>query len=111
LKGYLSCPSFIENRFTVLEWRNIDNYQPFLNLPAGFPGDKEEFKRELYSLEFWIWKPNYRGEAGIILEGKYWTVKLKTKGKVYESEGTKCFPANWDKFCRAVEKLTGTIFH
>ena len=67
----------------------------------------EEFKRELYTMNIWEWKQTYRSEDGIILEGKYWSVKLITKGKVYESEGTESFPRNWDQFCKAVEKLTG----
>jgi hypothetical protein len=103
--------NFNKNRFAALIWRNKDNRQPFSDFPAGSPGDIEEFKRELYSMNIWKWAPTYRDEAGIILEGKYWSVKLKTKGKIYESEGTKSYPVNWKKFCRAVEKLTGTPFH
>ncbi|MCL6572639.1 MAG: hypothetical protein K6T88_13295 [Bacillus sp. (in: Bacteria)] len=103
--------NFVKNRFTALVWRNKDNCQPFSDFSAGFPGDIEEFKRELYTMNIWTWEPTYRDEAGIILEGKYWSVKLQTKGKIYKSEGTKSYPENWDKFCRAVEKLTGTPFH
>jgi hypothetical protein len=103
--------NFVKNRFAALVWRNKENNQSFTDLPVSVAGDLEEFKRELYSLNIWEWKPTYRSEAGIIIEGKYWSVKLVTKGKVYECEGTKSFPRNWDKFCKAVEKLTGTPFH
>jgi hypothetical protein len=103
--------NFVKNRFAALVWRNKENLQPFSDLQAIAPGDLEEFKRELYSMNIWEWKPTYRSEDGIIIEGKYWSVKLITKGKVYESEGTKSFPENWDRFCNAVEKLTGTPFH
>ncbi|MBT2699243.1 hypothetical protein J7E79_17815 [Bacillus sp. ISL-40] len=102
---------FVKNRFAALIWRNKENYQPFSDFQADVPGDLEEFKRELYSLNIWEWKPTYRSEDGIIIEGKYWSIKLITKGKVYESEGTESFPGNWNKFCHAVENLTGTPFH
>jgi hypothetical protein len=103
--------NFVKNRFAALVWRNKENHQPFSDFQAIVPGDVEEFKRELYSMNIWEWKPTYRSEDGIIIEGKYWSVKLITKGKVYESEGTKSFPENWNQFCNAVEKLTGTPFH
>ncbi len=103
--------NFVKNRFASLVWRNKENHQPFSDFQAIVPGDVEEFKRELYSMNIWEWKPTYRSEDGIIIEGKYWSVKLITKGKVYESEGTKSFPENWNQFCNAVEKLTGTPFH
>lgn len=103
--------NFVKNRFAALVWRNKENHQPFSDFQAIVPGDVEEFKRELYSMNIWEWKPTYRSEDGIIIEGKYWSVKLITKGKVYESEGTKSFPENWNQFCIAVEKLTGTPFH
>jgi hypothetical protein len=103
--------NFVKNRFAALVWRNKENLQPFSDFQAITPGDLEEFKRELYSMNIWEWKPTYRSEDGIIIEGKYWSVKLITKGKVYVSEGTKSFPENWDQFCNAVEKLTGTPFH
>jgi hypothetical protein len=102
--------NFVKNRFAALEWRNKENWQPFSSVQAYTPGDLESFKRELYTMNIWEWKPTYRNEDGIILEGKYWSVKLITKGKVYESEGTERYPDNWDKFCKAVEKLTGTPF-
>jgi hypothetical protein len=103
--------NFTKNRFAALEWRNKDNCQPFSDLQAASVGNVENFKREIYSMNIWDWEPTYRNDNGIILEGKYWSVKLKTKGKVYESGGTESFPENWDKFCKVVEKLTGTSFH
>ncbi|MEH7158669.1 hypothetical protein [Neobacillus drentensis] len=103
--------NFLKNRFAALQWRNKEDFHPFTDYQSVVPGNLEEFKKELYSLNIWEWYPTYRSEDGIILEGKYWSVKLITKGKVYESEGTKSYPGNWDMFCKAVEKLTGTPFH
>lgn len=102
--------NFIKNKFIALEWRNEGGTQPFSNLETVRPGCLEEFKREIYTVNIWDWEPVYDDKMGIILEGKYWFVKLKTKGTVYQSEGTESFPLNWNKFCRAVEKLTGTPF-
>ncbi|MBO0958359.1 hypothetical protein J1P26_01330 [Neobacillus sp. MM2021_6] len=108
--SYLLRVNFEKNTFVSLEWRNKGVCQTLPDLQTVKSGDLEEFKREVYSLNIRKWKPSYRKEEGIILEGKYWSVKLKTKEKMYASEGTECFPANWDQFCRAVEKLTGTPF-
>lgn len=102
--------NFIKKRFIFLEWRNKDNIQPFADYPAKFHGSLEDFKRDIYSMKIWEWEPAYRNVEGIVLGGKFWSVKLSTKGRVYESEGTDCFPLNWARFCKAVEKLTGTPF-
>lgn len=102
--------NFVKNRFAALEWRNKENWRPFSDFHATAPGDLEEFKRELYTMNIWDWRQTYRNEDGIILEGKYWSVKLITKGKIYESEGTESYPKNWAQFCKAVEKLTGSPF-
>jgi hypothetical protein len=102
--------NFDKNRFAALEWRNKENSLSTDDIHPGTPGSLDEFKRELYALKLWEWNPNYRYENGIILEGKNWSIRLKTMGKLYESEGTQCFPTNWDKFCKAVENLTGTPF-
>ncbi len=102
--------NFIKYSFIYLEWRNHDTIQPFSDVQSAKPGSFENFKREIYSLRLWEWSPIYRKEDGIILDGKYWSVKLITKGKVYISSGTDSFPPNWDLFCKAVERLTGTAF-
>ncbi|WP_052427659.1 hypothetical protein [Neobacillus niacini] len=101
---------FFRNRFTVFEWRNKDNLQPLTNLEQKSIGSMEDFKREIYSMKIWEWKPSYLKAEGIILDGKYWSIKLNTIGKVYESKGIECFPPAWERFCQAVEKLTGTPF-
>jgi hypothetical protein len=103
--------NFIKNRFASLEWRNKEHTRSVLGIHPKTVGNLEDFKRELYSIKIWEWESTYNKEDGVILDGKYWSVKLITKGKVYECEGTKCFPSNWDQFYKAVEKLTGTPFH
>ncbi|HLO13143.1 MAG TPA: hypothetical protein VK190_13120 [Pseudoneobacillus sp.] len=102
--------NFEKKRFASLEWKSNRNGQPFSNINLAKPGSLDVFKREIYSMNLWDWKPCYQKETGIILGGTYWSVKLKTKGKIYESEGTEYYPPNWDKFCQEVEKLTGTPF-
>jgi hypothetical protein len=101
---------FYRNRFTVFEWRNKDNILPFTNFERKSIGSMEDFKREIYLMKIWEWERTYRKEAGIILDGKYWSIKLNTKGKVYESEGMESFPPDWNRFCQAIEKLTGIPF-
>lgn len=102
--------NFYRNQFTVFEWRNKDSILPFANHERQTIGSMEVFKREIYYMKIWEWQPSYRKEKGIILDGKYWSVKLSTKEKVYDSEGIECFPHEWERFCHAVEKLTGTPF-
>lgn len=103
--------NFTKNTFTALEWRNKENTGPFSNYPSPLAGNLADFKRELYSLKIWEWEQNYHKHDGIVLEGRYWSVKLKTKDRIYECGGIESFPKNWDKFTKAVEKLTGTAFH
>jgi hypothetical protein len=102
--------NFEKNRFVALEWRNKDQIRPHSDFLPKSPGSLDDFKRELYALKVWEWEPSYRDGAGIVLEGKYWSIKIKTMGKIYESEGAQCFPANWEKFCKAIERLIGTPF-
>lgn len=102
---------FKKNNFAVLEWRNKDNCEPVSNDQPKTLGCLEEFKSELFTMNIWDWDPSYRKEEGIVLEGNYWSVKLITKGTIYESEGMECYPKNWGSFCRSIEKLTGITFH
>lgn len=102
--------NFLSKRFIMWEWRGKEYCEPFSPFQPKKAGNVEEFKRELYSIKIWQWEPGYQKEEGIILEGKYWSVQLKTKGKIYESDGTDCFPPNWFHFCRAIERLTGCPF-
>jgi hypothetical protein len=101
---------FLKNTFAAFEWRNRDNVRPFTNIIPRKHGSIQVFKTQIINMKIWDWKPHYWNGDGIVLEGKYWSVHLKTKGKVYISEGTQCFPANWDLFCHAVEELTGSPF-
>ena len=102
--------NFIKNYFIAIEWRNKDHRRPITVINPESYGSFDEFKREFQDLKIWEWAPIYRKEDGIILEGQYWSVKLKTHGKVYESIGAQAFPPNWKRFCKAIEKLTGAPF-
>ncbi|MFE8699539.1 hypothetical protein ACFYKX_02755 [Cytobacillus sp. FJAT-54145] len=73
-------------------------------------GSVEQFKKEIYKMKIWDWKRNYQLDH-LVLDGTSWNVKLKTKSKVYESEGLESFPSEWTKFSRAINKLTGIYFH
>jgi hypothetical protein len=101
---------FFRNTFTVFEWRNKDTILPFTNLENKSIGNIMDFKSEIYSMKIWEWEPSYRKGEGIILDGKYWSIRVNTKIKVYESEGIECFPPDWKQFCQAIEKLTGIPF-
>lgn len=101
---------FFRNTFSVFEWRNKDYTLPFTNLEPKSIGSMEDFKREIYLMKIWEWEPFYQKEEGIILDGKYWSIRLNTKAKIYDCEGMECFPPEWERFCQAVEKLTGIPF-
>lgn len=102
--------NFIQRRFTFFEWR-----QKGLTGRNNFPipkyyGDMDLFKREIFSMKIWEWIPKYGRDEGITLGEKNWSLKLETKSKTYVCEGTDSYPYNWNKFCKAVEKLTGVPF-
>ncbi|WP_251553748.1 hypothetical protein [Neobacillus muris] len=102
--------NFLKNWFVFVVWSTSDDSRHFMNLPLVQPGNLEEFKSELYSINVWDWEPAYQREDGIILDGKYWSVELRTKEKVYKFEGAESFPKNWPLFCKTIEKLVGTPF-
>lgn len=99
---------FIKNTFAFFQW-HLD-LVPRINhhslQQVRFCGDVESFKKELYRLRLWEWDTDYHPDE-MVLDGLFWSVKLVTKSKVYESEGLQCFPKEWKKLCRALSKLTG----
>lgn len=102
--------NFSKNRFTFFEWRNTTNKEELNPFLPKKPGNLEDFKKELFNLNIWDWEPLYTRTEGITLGDHNWTVKLVTKGKIYRSEGTDYFPAEWGRFCKSIEKLTGSRF-
>lgn len=101
---------FSRKIFTYFEWRNKGTFNLGINSAPREFGDLNSFKREIYSLHLWEWNPVYGREQGITIGRTNWSVKLTTNGKIYNSEGTDCFPGSWNKFCKSIEKLTGTVF-
>lgn len=98
---------FKRNTFTYFEWHLDSKASGPLNV--GTFGSVEEFKKNLYPLKLWEWEEDYQTE-GIVVDGTSWSVKLKTKGKTYESRGLNSFPNQWKEFCRAVSELVGKQF-
>lgn len=96
---------FAANRFTYFEW-HLDSVAPGPIAVTHPPGSVEQFRKRLYSLNIWAWEEDYQAE-GIIVDGTSWSVKLETKGKVYESGGLDSFPKEWRRFCRMVSWLIG----
>ncbi|MDQ0156657.1 hypothetical protein [Robertmurraya andreesenii] len=99
---------FAQNRFFFFEW-NIDCVSPERKERTIYIGDVEQFKKEIIRLKIWNWERDYQLNS-LVLDGTSWSVKLKTKGKVYESEGLQSFPKNWAKFSKAVSQLIGVKF-
>jgi hypothetical protein len=95
---------FINDRFVYFEW-HLSSFSQRNELPK-VSGSIEDFKKELYRLKIWKWQPEYN-QQGIILDGITWSVKLITKGNIFESNGIQSFPNDWEKFCKALSKLTG----
>jgi hypothetical protein len=98
---------FKRNIFTYFEW-HLDSKasQP---LKIGTFGSVEDFKKKLYPLRLWEWEEDYQTD-GIVVDGTSWSVKLKTKGRTYESRGLDSFPKHWKEFCHAVSILVGKKF-
>ncbi|KON88418.1 hypothetical protein AF332_17455 [Sporosarcina globispora] len=95
---------FINGRFVYFEW-HLSSFSPRNELPQA-SGSIEDFKKELYRFKFWKWQNEYRN-PGIIMDGVTWSVKLITKENIFESQGIQAFPKSWEKFCKAISKLTG----
>jgi hypothetical protein len=98
---------FKRNTFTYFEW-HLDS-KASGPLKVGTFGSVEDFKKKLYPLKLWEWEEDYQTE-GIVVDGTSWSVKLKTKGKTYESRGLDSFPNQWKEFCKAVSVLVGKKF-
>ncbi|GLB60700.1 hypothetical protein [Cytobacillus sp. NCCP-133] len=95
---------FINERFVYFEW-HLSSFSPRNELPK-VSGSIEDFKKELYRLKIWKWQSEYN-HPGIILDSIAWSVKLITKGNIYECNGVQSFPNGWERFCKALAKLTG----
>lgn len=102
--------NFAKKRFTFFEWRNNPAHENNSQFLPKQPGSMLDFKNELLNLKVWEWFPIYGGTEGITLGETNWSVKLVTKGKTYQFEGTDCYPAEWRSFTKAIEKLTGSHF-
>ncbi len=98
---------FEKNRFVYFEW-NLDSTKiPTKKIPPSKnDSNLEIFKKDLYRIRIWDWEKDYHPE-GIVLDGPSWSIKLITKGKVYQSEGLQGLPKDWAKLCRGLSKLTG----
>lgn len=99
---------FVLNRFDFIEWC-IDCPAPRRKDTTIYIGNVEQFKKELIRLKIWNWDRDYQLDS-LVLDGTSWSVRLTTKGKVYESEGLESFPKNWSKFSRAITQLIGIKF-
>ncbi|WP_147534877.1 hypothetical protein [Bacillus marasmi] len=98
---------FGKNRFVFFEWNLDQNVNVNeRRTQSQVIGDVETFKKELYRIKPWQWDADYQKEA-MVLDGVYWSVKLVTQGRVYESEGLECYPEDWKRFCKSLTKLTG----
>lgn len=98
---------FEKNRFVFFEWsldRNPNGI--FGRTQSRVIGEVEAFKKDLYRIKPWQWEADYQLEE-MVLDGIYWSVKLVTHGRVYESEGLGYFPEEWKKLCKSLTKLTG----
>lgn len=102
--------NFANKSFTFFEWKNNKQAVTLGNEHKCWtPGDIEIFKREIIALKIWKWQTTYGNGEGITLGKINWSVKVKTMCKTYTSEGTDSYPENWNKFCKSLEKLTGTV--
>lgn len=106
--SYKVTVDFVRNLFFFFEW-DMDCVSQPREERTIYIGDVEEFKKEIIRLKIWNWERDYQLNS-LVLDGTSWSVRLKTKAAVYESEGLQSFPKNWSRFCRAITNLTGTKF-
>lgn len=97
---------FIHQNFYMFEWNSDGFMKNGHEERTIYIGSFAKFKKEIMRLKIWEWERDYQPES-LLLDGTNWSVVLRTKGKIYESEGFQNFPGNWKKFCRVISQLVG----
>jgi hypothetical protein len=65
----------------------------------------KRFTATLERLDVFAWHSNYDDRTG--LEGKHWHLHCEWSGRIVSTSGANAFPAGFDEFCAAVERLLG----
>ena len=72
------------------------------------PHEWSAFWAALDRAGFWSWDPEY--ESLDIVDGTYWGVTAEHDGRRLETSGANGFPEGFERFCRAVSRLSGHAF-
>lgn len=97
--------NFKNKQVYIFEW-DLDGPHHKRDTNTIILGSVEQFKRSIFRLKLWNWDRNYQSDL-FSINGLRWSVKLVTKGSVYESKGLDTFPKEWPKFRKALKELIG----
>lgn len=64
--------------------------------------------KELKGVDILNWNSTFV-EPGIC-DGTEWSVQILSDGRTLEKSGVNKFPAQWDRFCRIIRRVTGKSF-
>lgn len=84
-------------------------FQKEIDLQKLSPEDKSWFLEELYKCDFLNWAEEYM--MPYVLDGEYWTLHIEFDTYCEIKRGENHYPPKWEKFCKAIEKVTNSDFH
>ena len=67
-----------------------------------------KFVEQLKMLNLLNWKAKYIDPD--VCDGTQWSVEIITDGRTVRKYGDNSFPAEWDQFCKVINKITGKVF-
>jgi hypothetical protein len=79
-------------------WSSDHNYKEVI----------EWFRSELQKCDFLNWAEEYFTFA---MDGTHWSVRIEYENYCEIKRGSNYFPPKWNKFCRAVSKVSGIEFY
>ena len=68
----------------------------------------KKFVNQLKLLNLLNWKAHYIEPD--ICDGTHWSIEIITDGRTFRKAGDNQFPKEWDRFCKAITKLTNKVF-
>ena len=68
----------------------------------------DKLSGQLKDLDLLNWKRRYENKQ--VLDGTQWQVEILRKGRSLRKSGSNDYPAQWDDFCRLMQKLSGMPF-
>jgi len=93
----------------ALTYRSFGSYNTDESTVIVDPANRwNRFMQDVIDVDIFSWEADYQ-PAGLVLDGTHWTVQLEVADRSIESSGSNAYPAQWDRFCSAVQRLIGGL--